>query len=132
MTDRETLFHYRLQQAEETISDARRMFAADVSPRSVVNRAYYAAFYMILALFQKDGLNPKTSKHSGVIGLFDKTFVMTGRIDRSFGKIIHGLFDSRQECDYKEFSEVSSEDAREAIEKSAVFIAAIHSVINQK
>jgi uncharacterized protein (UPF0332 family) len=51
MTDHETLFNYRMQQAEETMSDARRMLSADVSPRSVVNRAYYAVFYMILALF---------------------------------------------------------------------------------
>jgi uncharacterized protein (UPF0332 family) len=74
MTDRETLFRYRLQEAEDTLADAERMLASGVSPRSVVNRAYYAVFYFILALFQKDGINARTSKHSGVIGTFDKEY----------------------------------------------------------
>jgi uncharacterized protein (UPF0332 family) len=63
--------------------------------------------------------------------LFDKTFVMTGRVDRSIGKIIHGLFDSRQECDYKEFSEVSREDARQATESAAAFIDAMQVLLNE-
>jgi uncharacterized protein (UPF0332 family) len=65
MTDREALFRYRLQEAEDTLADAEQMLAGGVSPRSVVNRAYYAVFYFILALFQKDGINSRTSKHSG-------------------------------------------------------------------
>lgn len=96
MTDRETLYRYRLQQSEETLADARQMYEAALSPRSVINRAYYAAFYMILALFQQHGLNPKTSKHSGVIGLFDQHWIMSGKLERRMGKHIHSLFDSRQ------------------------------------
>lgn len=122
MTDRETLYHYRLQQAEETLIDARRMYEACLSPRSVINRAYYAAFYMILALFQQQGLNPKTSKHSGVIGLFDQHWIMTGKLDRRMGKYIHSLFDSRQEGDYKEFCEVTPDDALAALERATEFI----------
>ena len=48
MTDRESLFAYRLGEAEETLADARKMFDAGVSARSVVNRAYYAMFYSVL------------------------------------------------------------------------------------
>ena len=50
MTDRENLFRYRLREAEDTLADAEQMLAGGVSPRSVVNRAYYAVFYFILAL----------------------------------------------------------------------------------
>ena len=56
MTDRETLFLYRLREADETLADAEQMLIGGVSPRSVVNRSYYAVFYFILALFQK-GMN---------------------------------------------------------------------------
>jgi uncharacterized protein (UPF0332 family) len=42
MTDRETLMAYRLHEAEETFADAVKMLDANISPRSVVNRAYYA------------------------------------------------------------------------------------------
>ena len=52
MTDRETLFRYRLKEAEETLADAEQMLTGGFSPRSVVNRAYYAVFYFILAVFQ--------------------------------------------------------------------------------
>lgn len=72
MTDRETLFLYRLKQAEETLSEAQKMLEEGFSPRSIINRAYYSLFYMLLALFLKTGVNIKTSKHMGVISLFDK------------------------------------------------------------
>ena len=126
MTDRETLFRYRLQEAEDTLADAERMLASGVSPRSVVNRAYYAVFYFILALFQKDGINARTSKHSGVIGTFDKEYVLSGKVDRRLGKIVHSLFDARQESDYKEMAEVTDADAREAVSDAREFAEAAH------
>lgn len=39
MTDKQTLLFYRLQQAEETLSDAEKMLASGLSPRSIINRA---------------------------------------------------------------------------------------------
>jgi hypothetical protein len=38
MTDRESLFRYRMEQAEATLHDAETMLVTGVSPRSVVNR----------------------------------------------------------------------------------------------
>lgn len=40
MTDRETLFRYRLPQAEETLADAIMMLDGGAIPRSIVNRSY--------------------------------------------------------------------------------------------
>ena len=54
MTDRETLLQYRIKQAEETLTDAEAMAKGGLSPRSIVNRAYYAMFYAVLALFFKE------------------------------------------------------------------------------
>ncbi len=51
MTDRETIFVYRMRQTEETLSEAIRMLESGFSPRSIVNRSYYAMFYAVLALF---------------------------------------------------------------------------------
>ena len=53
----------RIQQAEESLEEAEYLFDGIKSPRSVINRAYYAMFYAILALliFEKFG----SSKHSG-------------------------------------------------------------------
>ena len=125
MTDREALFQYRLQEAEQTLADAEQMLTGGVSPRSVVNRAYYAVFYFMLALFQKDDINPQTSKHSGVIGAFDRDYVRSGKVERKMGKIVHSLFDARQESDYKEMAEITLADAEEAVLSAREFAAAV-------
>ncbi len=45
MTDLETIFGYRMRQTEETLSEAVKMLESGFSPRSIVNRSYYAMFY---------------------------------------------------------------------------------------
>ena len=65
MTDKDSLFLFRLKQAEETLLDAEKMLKGDITPRSITNRAYYSMFYALLALFIKTDVNIKTSKHSG-------------------------------------------------------------------
>jgi uncharacterized protein (UPF0332 family) len=65
----------------ESLSDAERMLQNGLSPRSITNRAYYAMFYAVLALFLNTGINAKTSKHAGVISVFDKEFIHAGKLD---------------------------------------------------
>jgi len=91
MTDKQTLVSYRLQQAEETLSDAEGMLKGSFSPRSIINRAYYSMFYAVLGLLLHSGVNPRTSKHSGVLSAFDKVFVKTGRIDVRHTKALYRL-----------------------------------------
>src|SRR3990172_7668394 len=110
MTDKETLSAHRFKQAEETLSDAEQMLNGSFSPRSIINRAYYSMFYAVLALFLKTGIKIKTSKHIGVISLFDREFVKTGKIDKRYSTILHDVFDARQESDYKEFVELTLKD----------------------
>lgn len=122
MTDRETLFLYRLKQAEETLIDAEKMLSGNLSPRSITNRAYYSMFYALLALFLKTGINIKTSKHMGVISIFDKEFVKTGNFDKYYSRILHEIFDARLEGDYKELIDISTEDAAEHVELARKFL----------
>ena len=68
--------NYRLEQAQEALDDAKYLIDGNRSPQSIVNRSYYAMFYAALALLQKISKAP--SKHSGVISLFDKEFVIKG------------------------------------------------------
>jgi len=131
MTDKETLFSYRFQQAEETLSEAKKMLEDSFSPRSIINRSYYAMFYTLLALFLKTGINTKTSKHIGVISLFDKEFVKTGKIDKHYSTILHETFDARQEGDYKEFIELSLEDASHFVKLAEEFLEGIRNVVTK-
>lgn len=131
MTDIETLFLYRFKQAEETLLDANKMIESGLSPRSIINRAYYAMFYAILALFLKTGVNIKTSKHIGVISIFDREFVKTGKIDKRYSEMLHDLFDTRLEGDYKEYVEITADDAKEHVKSAEEFLNAIKNFINK-
>lgn len=131
MTDKQALYAYRLAQAEETLLDAKKMLQNNLSPRSIINRAYYAMFYAVLALFLKADINLKTSKHTGVISIFDKEFVHTGKIDKYYSKIFHKTFDARQVGDYKEFVELSPEDAAEFVKFAEEFLESIKNTMNK-
>lgn len=122
MTDKDILYAHRLKQAEETLLDAEKMLQGDFSPRSIINRAYYAMFYAVLALFLKTDITIKTSKHIGVISVFDKEFVKTGKIDKRYSTILHDVFDARQDSDYKEFIELSLKDANEFVGLAKEFL----------
>jgi len=100
LTDRQALFDYRLGEAEETLSDAKAMLANGVSGRAVVNRAYYAMFYAVIALLIAMKSDHKTSKHSGIISIFDREIVHSGLLGREFSRMLHRAFDARQESDY--------------------------------
>lgn len=73
MNSKEALIKYRMEQAKESIDDARFLLDNNRSIRLIANRAYYAMFYAILALLQSKGLG--SSKHSGAIALFNKEFI---------------------------------------------------------
>lgn len=129
MTDQQTLFMYRFQEAEETLADARSLLQAGGSPRSVVNRAYYAMFYGVLSLLIAEGIEHRTSKHSGIIAIFDKAIVHTGRLGRDYSRMLHRMFDTRQECDYKEFVHLSPDDAAAAVDQAAQFLGGIKALL---
>ena len=132
MTDRQTLFNYRLAEAEETVSDAKLLLASGRSSRSVVNRAYYAMFYCVLALLIAEEIEHKTSKHSGIIAIFDKEIVHTGLLGREYSRMLHWMFDTRQECDYKEFFEITPDDAAAAVVQAEQFLEGVKGLLAGK
>jgi len=59
---------------------------------SVINRAYYAMFYAVLALLQSIG--KVAGKHTGAIGLFDTEFVLKGALSREMSRDLHNRVNS--------------------------------------
>lgn len=131
MTDKEALFTYRLKQAEETLLDAERMLQGGFSSRSITNRAYYSMFYAVLALFLKADMRIKTSKHIGVISIFDKEFILTGKIDKYYSEILHKMFNIRQKGDYKDLIEIAIEEAAEHVRLANEFIEYIKNYMDK-
>jgi uncharacterized protein len=130
VTDRETLIRYRIKQAEETLADAEAMRTGVFSTRSIVNRAYYSMFYALLGLLLETNTILKTSKHSGIISIFDQNFILTGKMDKKFSKSLHKMFNARQVADYKELVEVSFEEADDAIKTAGDFVEEIKKFIS--
>ncbi len=124
--DRDSLVKYRLEQAEETILDV-QLLIDNNRWRSAINRIYYGMFYSLLAL----GLAKQfeTSKHTQLIGWFNKNFIHENVIDIKFGKIINKAFNRRTKGDYDTFIEFEEDTVREMFVEMKEFIAEIKSFI---
>ena len=110
---------HRYQRAQETLLEAADELARKHF-RLAVNRAYYAVFYAMrafLALANKD-----SSKHSGVISLFNQCFIKQGVVTEISFKAIQLLLDLRHEADYQDFAETSQEEASAAVDSAGKII----------
>jgi len=117
------LRQYRMEQAQSALEDAEFLISHNRSGLSVVNRAYYAMFYAVLALLQDT--SPLPSKHTGIIGLFDVMYIRTGLFDKQRSKDLHRAFDLRQASDYKTIEPITPEQAQEITDTARVLVEAI-------
>ncbi len=131
MKDRKKiLINYRMEQAEQAIKDTEILLNEGGSPGSIINRAYYAMFYAVLALLVK--VEKGTSKHSGAIALFDQYFVKKGIFPKNLSYALHKGFDIRQMSDYRELVKTNNEDAEEMLQKAREFVAKVREYLSKK
>ena len=130
MTDGQAeLIRYRLSRAKETFEEANELVNSG-HLYGAANRIYYACFYAVVALILTKNLS--SSKHSGVIGLFNKNFVRTGDIPKEMGKFYSRMFDNRLESDYGELIEIDPDGIKQDIAAAAEFIDLITAMISNK
>jgi uncharacterized protein (UPF0332 family) len=84
-------------------------------------------FYAVLALAVLR--QQVTSKHSAVMAFFDREFARTGFFPKELSHLFHRAFESWQINDYGEFSTVSEEGAKQAIEDARTFVTAVGNYI---
>ena len=123
----ETLTRYRVQEAEESLSEGRLLLEGGGSLRSVCNRAYYCMFYAVLALLESKGVG--TSKHSGAIAMFNREFVHTGVLGKRFSKALQRAFALRQEQDYRVVADPPQEMVVELLDDAASFVDAVRATL---
>lgn len=123
------LIGYRLEQADESLEAADVLLQKELI-RPSVNRSYYAMFYAVLALLAVE--KKETSKHSGVISMFDKEFVKSGVIARGFSRWLHDAFDLRQQSDYAAELSISFQDASASLQHAKDFVKEIRDVLRKK
>jgi uncharacterized protein (UPF0332 family) len=123
------LICYKLSRAEETLAEARVMLQTS-HPYGAANRIYYACFYAVTALLLTRNLS--SSKHSGVIALFNRHFVKPGLISVDMGKFYSRVFDSRLESDYAEWVELEGQDMQAEFACAEEFIKTISALISKQ
>ncbi len=123
------LIQYRLNQAGEMLEVGHSLANSQISPRSIINRAYYAMFYATLATLAT--INKGSAKHSGIISLFNIHFVKTGIFPKEFGRSLHRAFDFRQESDYgADIVNINMDVACEILADAEEFVAKVGQYIN--
>jgi uncharacterized protein (UPF0332 family) len=116
---RTNLANYRIRKAKEILIEANDSFDQRHYGLSI-NRSYYAMFTAaraILALKEVD-----SSKHSGVISLFNQHIVKGGLFPKEVSKFLPKAKDIREHADYGDFVEITEEDAQIQIRRATQFV----------
>lgn len=124
------LTFFWLSYARESIEEANVLLREDMSYRSVMNRLYYAMFYVVLALLNDKGLS--TSKHRGALHLFDLKFIKTNIFSKELTKVLHQGFNLRLRGDYSYQIEITKEDIDEIMPKVENFVKKIEEYLLNK
>jgi len=106
--ERKALSLARLKRAKQHLKSARDLLRNDDFADSV-SRSYYAIFQAARALLALEGTESR--KHSGVISLFNRLFVKTGKVAKRLGVIVKDARRSREMADYTELAEFPRDDA---------------------
>lgn len=123
------LIDYRRAKARETLDDAKLLADAD-RLASAVNRIYYALFYEVNSILALKDLN--STKHSGVMALFNEHFVKTGIVPLQEGRFYSRMFEFRQKSDYADFVSFEKDMVNRWLVGAERFFAEIEAVINKE
>lgn len=126
---KETLIQYRLEEAKEALRDAQMLYEQNGAPRSVVNRSYYAMFYAVLALLIT--IDKGSSKHRGVIALFDREFIKQNILPKEMSAMLHQAFDMRLTGDYRELLKITKEQAADVLTSAIEFVKSIEEKLSK-
>ena len=124
----EKLARHRLSRAKAAFSEGDHLLNANAF-MGAVNRFYYAAFYAARALLATRELD--SSRHSGVISLFQAQFVKPGLIATEKAKALLRAFEKRQKSDYGDFSEVTESETQSIREEVSDFLEECEQLLNR-
>lgn len=130
MNQEQELIAYRRSKAKETLQDGKILFEARRYPSAVNRIYYYALFYAVTALLLTKGLS--SSKHGGVMALFNEHFVKTGKVPVEAGRFYSRMFGFRQKSDYSDFVTFEEANVKEWVAQAELFMKTIEDVIDKE
>ncbi len=92
-----------------------------------LSRSYYAAFHAVSLLFMMNGQS--FSRHSQLIGNFNKQFIATNILPKELGKDLGTLYDERQGADYDFFWHSDETEAQDGIDSARSIIETVQEYI---
>jgi uncharacterized protein (UPF0332 family) len=126
--ERDVLIEYRLKQAIESIELAKFLLSSDKLVVAV-NRIYYGMYYALTALALKHSF--ETSKHTQLIGWFNKDFIFNKKVDPKFGRILKEGYQNRTKGDYEAFVLFSKDEVELMLIEMADFIQEIKNILEK-
>ncbi len=107
--------------AQTALSAARRNL--EIDPSTASNRAYYAAFYAVSALFASEGRT--YSRHSAIEAAVHRDLVNTGRWAEDLGAAYRELHGLRMAADYDVSTFPTAERAQQAVQQAETIVEAV-------
>lgn len=126
MNPSDALAQHRMARAHDALQEA-DLLIEQRHFNGALNRVYYAAFYAARALLATRDLD--SSRHSGVIALFQEHFVRTGLISTDTARALPRAFEKRQTSDYGDFSEPSSDEVLSLRDQVRAFVRLCEQVV---
>ena len=74
-----------------------------------------------------EGLDSR--KHSGVVSLFNRHFVKSGKVEKRLGAILKDARRQRELADYSDVADFSREEAEGLLKDAETFVAAIRQLL---
>lgn len=121
--ERKDLIRYRIERAYKVLEEARDN--AKLGHWNLTgNRLYYSVFHMSQALLLSEGETSR--RHAGMIHKIGQDFILSGKLDASYGRLISRLYELRQSGDYDDRFDATEEEIMpyfeqvEALQKAMV------------
>ena len=106
------LVRYRMETAQSDLQSA-EILLKEKEYRGANNRAYYAIYHAISAVHALDGRSYK--RHKDTLANFNKDYVKTEIIPKTFGRRLARAEEIRHASDYDDFYIATKEKAEEQI-----------------
>lgn len=92
------------------------------------NRYYYACYHMVHAVFITHGISTKS--HDGTLTELGKNFILTGLLDRKFGRFYARMIQLRMKADYNSVAEVTEVEVLEMAPLSHDFVDSLKPLLS--
>jgi len=127
--EKDAVIFYRIQKAKDTWKEAEGIAQLGYW-NAVINRLYYACYYMTSALLIYNGYFAQT--HAGVIRLFGLNFVIKGIVTKEQSKFYSRLYELRQTGDYDDLYNLTEEEVRPLIGSAFKYIEELEVLLKKQ